>query len=172
MKFNNIQFPVYKLGTEKPQEINGVVFYQRSYKDKSKPDVFKIIDDRNQSGATLSLRRLKVLSLGGNLQKIDTAVFFLGDLIKLSNSRTWFIDSAGKYFIYTKSVTCKLKFRRIKAHIPIQGGHIIEVDGIESRFKTLYYSPEFKYAGVLEVNSGYILYGLYAEQPKDTIRKI
>jgi hypothetical protein len=172
MKFNEIQFPVFKLGTEKPEERGGVVFYQRTLKDGEGDDIFKIIDDKNQDGSTLSTRRLKILALGVPLQRITTALFFLGDLIKLANSRTWFIDSSGKCFIYTKSRSCKLKFKPIKETFPTTGGTIIVVEGVESRFKTLYAPNGAKFAGLLEVGNGFILYGLYDEKPNDTTRRI
>jgi hypothetical protein len=172
MKFNEIQFPVFRLGTEKPQELDGVVYYHRTLKDGTGGDVIKIVDDRNQEGNTLSLRRLRVLADGGNLKAIHVAIFFLGDLIKLANSRTWFIDNTGKYFIYTKSRSCKLVFKPIDKHLPITGGHIIVVKGVETRFKTLYAPNGAKFAGLLEVGTGYILYGLYDLKPKDTTRRI
>ena len=53
------------------------------------------------------------------------------------------------------------------------GGSIIEVEGIPSRFKTLYtLRKDELYAGILKDGFEYILYGVYKEKHKDTRREI
>lgn len=167
----DIQFPVYLIGTEKPQEEDGVIFYHRIDKDGKEHRL--IVDNKNWHHETISQRRLKCLMLPEvKLAKLTHAIFFLADLIKLSGPKVWFIDNYGKLFIYNKSYKAQLVIKPISRIIPNYGTTIIEVDGIETRFKCLYAPKQEKYAGLLKIGHGYILYGLYSEKPKDTWRMV
>lgn len=167
----DIQFPVYLVGKEKPQEHEGILFYHRC--DKEGNDIKLILDNRNWHHETLAHRRLKIMMDGtSKLSKLTHAIFFIGDLIKLSTPKTWFIDSLGKLFIYTKSGSAKLIIRKIEQVIQATGSTIIVVEGIQTRFKCLY-APKFeKFAGLLKIGHMYILYGLYEEEPKETRRAV
>ncbi len=168
---SNIQFPVYLVGEEKPQEDSGVLFFHRI--DKEGEETLFVLDDINMPGNTLAMRRLQVLSENRVLYKINYALFFIADLIKVCSPSKWFIDSTGKIFRYTKSKSVNLVFKKIKQIIRLEtGGAVIEVEGISTRFKTLFAPNDEKFAGVLQVGLGYILYGLYVEKPNDTRRKI
>lgn len=158
-----------------PQQEEGIVFLLwHTTEDGVDKFNLKIVDDTNIDKPNLALRRLQILKDNGPLKKINKAVFFIGDLIKLADSKTWFIDSNGLVFKYTKTKSVKLQFKKIKAIIRIKtGGAIIELEGIPTRFKTLYTpSNSIQYGGVLVDKMGYILYGLYLEKQKDTVRKI
>jgi hypothetical protein len=176
INLQEIVYPVFRLGAEKPVFLDGVVLYLRQYKDEDGQTVQKvrIIDDTNLPGETLALRRLEILKSKVKLKSLGNAVFFLGDLIKLAHRKLWFIDSAGNVFQYKKTAVAKLVFKKITLmhHIP-SGGAIIEVEGIPSRFKCLY-SPRAgeQYAGILVSGLSYILYGLYVEKPKDSWRMV
>lgn len=170
-----IHYPVFKIGIYRPQQEEGIVFLLwHTTEDGVDNFNLKIVDDTNIDKPSLAQRRLQLLKLGEPVKKISKAVFFLGDLIKLADSRTWFIDSNGIVFKYTKTKFIKLQFKKIKAIIQIKtGGAIIELEGIHTRFKTLYTpSNTVRYGGVLVDSMGYILYGLYTEKLKDTVRKI
>ncbi len=112
--------------------------------------------------------------MGVKLKKLNNAVFFLGDLIKLATPKLWFIDNKGLIFQYTKSRKIRLQFKKIKAIHPIKaGGAVIEVYGIASRFKCLYIPTKGEtFAGILMDGLSPILYGLYTEQHTDTWRMI
>lgn len=171
-----IVFPVFRLGDEKPITLEGVTLYYRQYleEDDNIKEVYRIVDDKNVEGATLSIRRLKLLQDGVKLKKLNRAMFFLSDFIKLSNPQSWFIDSEGTIFQHKKSKSLKLIFKKIKRIIRIPtGGVLLEVDGIPGRFKTLYTPPPTnKYAGMLVNGMGYILYGTYETELKPTRRMI
>lgn len=169
-----ISYPVFKL-PDKPNVQDGVLYYySESEKDGVTKGKLQIVDDANLPGVTLSSRRLQILKDGGVLYKLRNAIFFLGDLIKVSGANTYFIDSNGKLFSYKKDKMYKLRFYPIAQILPINtGGAIIEVKGMPSRFKTLLTpSDDVKYAGVLHMGMANILYGLYEELPKDTRRSI
>jgi hypothetical protein len=169
---SDIQFPVYLLGKEKPQELDGVLFYHRS--DKEGNDIILIVDNKNWHHETLAQRRLKVMmDCTKKLAKITHSIFYIADLIKLSGPGVWFIDNNGKLFTYTKSKSVPLIFKEItKVTMVPLGGVILEVEGIETRFKCLYAPDNEKFAGLLKIGHGYILYGIYEEKPADTRRMI
>jgi hypothetical protein len=120
------------------------------------------------------MRRLAAKQNGAKLFKIKLAIFFLGDLVKIAKPNIWFIDSAGKLFNYNKATRALLKFYKIKLNIPINtGGSIIEVEGIATRFKSLFPPDrDKKYAGILHDKKSLILYGFYSEKYDDTWRKV
>lgn len=166
----DIQFPVYRLGKDKPQREGDVLFYLRCYDGE---DSVLIVDDKSWHHETLGQRRLKIMmSSEAKLFKLDHTIFFIADLIKLATPSTWFIDDLGAIFIYTKSGKAKLLIKPIKQVIPTTSGVIIEVEGIQTRFKCLY-APKFeKFAGLLKIGHMYILYGMYEDPPKDTWRMV
>jgi hypothetical protein len=175
IKLAELAYPVFRLGTEKPIFTDGVVLYYRQYiiDDESK-ETYHIIDDTTIDKPTLALRRIELLKMGVKLQKLSRATFFLSDFIKLADRSTWFIDSNGQVFQYKKHKWAKLTFKKVKYVIPIKtGGAIIEVEGVPGRFKTLYVpDPSNRYAGLIIDGMGYILYGMYPEQLKDSRRMI
>lgn len=168
-----VNFPVYKLGS-KPYIIDNVCFYIY-FKSENLVPIIKIVDDKNIPEETLAKRRLKLLNESVDLKKINQAIFFLGDFIKLAKKHVWFIDSSGSVFEYEKNTVVPLVFKKITKLLPVKsGGLIVEVEGVPSRFKSLHipnYYP--KYAGLLEISkNSYILYGLFETQHKNTRRKV
>jgi len=171
-----ITYPVFRLGTEKPSFEEGVIFYLRQYKDENNQvtNRLTIIDDTTLPEETLAKRRLYLLNKDVKLKSIGRAVFFLGDLIKLAHRNVWFIDSKGKVFQYKKATIAKLLYKKITLmHAIASGGAILEVEGINHRFKCLYTPEEDDYyAGVLKHGNTYILYGVYKEKHKDSWRMV
>lgn len=171
-----ISYPVFKIGEETPSFNNGVCYYFRQYsldfgEVKNK---LLVIDDTNIKKDTLAKRRLELLENKVSLKKLSKAVFYIGDLIKLSNRTSWFIDSVGKVFQYKKTKSVSLEFRRIAKVIALkEGGAIIVVENIQQRFKTLYTPRDSEvYAGLLKDTIGYILYGVYDKKHEKTRRMI
>lgn len=176
MKLSEIIWPVFKVGLHPPTVEEGVSFYLtlRREEDDSITPIMRIIDDRSVEGSKLSIRRLKIFNAGAKLHKLQHAIFFPGDLLKLAHPKVWFIDSSGKLFNYKKSKLVPLLFKKIKAVHNTQAATIVEVDSIPGRYMCLYPpSEDDKYAGVLKVGKhSYILYGFFKELHKDTVRKI
>ena len=174
-----ILFPVFKIGIHKPQEDAGLVYYyyeRVEHTDDGNTSIlkYKIVDDKNIEGDTLAKRRLKLAVEGVILAKLTNAVYFLTDLVKLADGKTWFIDSLGKIFIYKKSIKAKLRFYKIKDIIAINtGGVIIEAVGINQRFKSLYKPTMDKsHVGILHFGMSMLLYGFYTQEHKATWRMI
>lgn len=167
-----ISYPVFRLGFDKPSEDGGVLYYAQT--DEEGNNRFRIVDDKNIQEPTLARRRLKLSAEGISLYRLNKAVFFLGDFIKISKKNLWFIDSNGRLFTHEKKIRAKLKFHKISKLIPIQGGGcIIEVESIAGRFKSLF-APERgeQYAGILEYNMSSIFYGFYDQKYDPSWRMI
>lgn len=177
MQLSEISFPVYKLGNTGPIQHETIAFYLFvDDTDKSQPpkDVYLIVDDKAVQGENLARRRLQLQAQGVPLYKLTHAIFFIADMLKLSVGATWFIDSLGKIFEYKKTKKVPLIYKPIKKIIPVlTGGAVLEVEGISHRFKTLYMPRlEERYAGLLKINRGYLLYGLYDKLYTATTRMI
>lgn len=175
MRLETISWPVYKLEDHPPSVVEGVVFYAKESKGKT---VVKIIDDTNLEGETFGKRRMRLMIMAATgaiqLQKINTAIFFLGDFIKISTPGLYFIDSVGKIFTHTKNKTVPLICRRILKVVKEVGATILVVDGMEHRFKCLYPPNDIqKFVSLLKLSAhNYLLYGYSSELHKDTVRKI
>lgn len=181
MQLSDITYPVYKLREEEPQKLNGVLFYffekaRETFDSIENYSVLSIIDDTNLPGDTLALRRLIMRNTGTTPYKLNRAIFFLGDLIKMAKPKLWFIDSKGKVFKYSKVTRARLVYRKVEKIIPItSGGALIEVEGISSRLKSLFMPSipfDKLYAGILIMNRSLILYGFYDTKYKDTWRMV
>jgi hypothetical protein len=173
---NNIVFPVFRIGTTKPEMQEGVTFFLQGKNVGTDTEEFKmiIVDDKDMPGHSLAMRRLQMRDKGVELYKLSTGIFFLSDLIKLAKPGTWFIDKEGSVFSYTKTKKVRLIYRPIQSVFPLPaGGAVIEIKGIPSRFKVLYApTSEQTHAGLLCVGTGFILYGLYDQMYEDTTRAI
>ena len=176
-----IAFPVFRLGTNKPEVHDGVTYYYyigETIEDENGDLIdsmdIRVIDDTNIVAASFAHRRLRMKLDGVKLHRLKNAIFFLGDFIKLAKPQVWFIDSAGKLFNYKKSTRAKLKFYPISEVIPLStGGAIIEACGVATRFKVLYVpEPDIAYAGILSLNKTLILYGLYTQHYDETWRLV
>jgi len=173
--FSRVQFPIYYLGSQKPTVDGDRVYYHHVKETKEESvDLIGIIDDKSATGNSLASRRLQLKNSGIKLAKLKYAIFFIGDMLKLCKGTTWFIDSEGVVFEYRKTRKVPLVFKPISQIIPIKtGGAIVEVQGIGTRFKVLHApTGTQKYAGLLLVGVGYILYGLYDEKLEDTVRAV
>ena len=172
-----VSFPVFRLTNKKPEREDNVLYYRNSYINQDTNVIstnVKIVDSKDEPGETLAHRRLQLQQQKVPLYPLRTAVYFLGDFIKLAKSNYWFIDSNGKIFTYKKTTSVKLRFRKIKKIIPSAStGSILEIEGIAERFKTLFRVSEFyRYAGILEYRGISILYGVYETKYNDTRRMI
>lgn len=175
MDIKKISFPVYKLEDHPPSKEGDVLFYAKQDKKGTK---VKVIDDTSIEGDTFGKRRTRLMLLAASgevqLQKINTAVFFLGDFLRIAKPNTYFIDSTGKVFKYTKARTVPLVCRRITKVIKQVGTTLLEIDGIPSRFQSLFPPNDtHKFASLLKLSAhNYLLYGFNEEMHRDTVRKI
>lgn len=174
--FGNISFPVFRVGVKEPQHDGGVSFYLLGSDTTESTAEYKllVIDDKNRPELSLPLRRLALKAAGVELYSLTKTIFFIGDLVKLAKSNTWFVDREGQFFQYKKSQRVPLVFRKIKRITRLaSGGALVEVEGFAQRFKTLFMpGPEQTYAGLLLIQKSVVLYGLYDQAYDDTIRAV
>ena len=166
-----IQFPIYRVGYRKP-EFDGTSYYFHKTNPDTGIDRKIIVDSKEFPGDSLALRRLRMLAENRDLFQFRIALFFIGDLIKMSKPRLWFMDSNGKLFTYTKTSMARLIIKPIEKVIGTGSGYVIKVKDIETRFKCLYAPKSEIYAGILKIGHVLILYGVYTDPPQDTIRKV
>lgn len=170
MDISEITFPVYVVGTRDPIIKDGVSLFlkEQEHEDGSYSTFAYIIDDKNVPGETLGRRRLNIKIRGDQLKKLGKAIFFVGDLIKISRSNVWYIDSKGKLFKYKKSTAYTVEYYEVEKVIPVPaGGSIIAVKGLPCRFKVLgnYYIDPPKYAAIIRNKGSMYIYGLLNEIP-------
>lgn len=181
MQLSEIAYPIYRLRDYPPQQIDGVTFYlteraKDTFDDIEYTTKLAIVDDKNIDKPTLGERRLIIRNKGETPFRLNRAIFFLGDLIKISTPNTWFIDSKGVLFQHKKETRARLIYRKVTKLIPLPaGGVIVEVQGMQLRMKALF-TPSIPmqdlYAGVLVMGMSVILYGFYDQQYKDTWRRV
>lgn len=171
LTLDKIQFPVYFIGTRKPEEEGSLVFLRFKIQGE---EVIRVIDDKSITGKDYKQRRVFLFSQGVPLLKIDKALFYFNDLIKFSNPSMYFIDSNGIVFNYRKSTTYKVYFHRVKQIIPDGvGGGVLECHNIRQRFKLLHLPPDTAtWAGVFHIGTSFLLYGLYDKYSEPLIRKL
>jgi hypothetical protein len=177
MRLEQIVWPVFRLGEREPQQDGDIVYYATEYTDLDTHEhtgTLRIVDDKSIDRDTLSRRRLELLVNNIPLFPIRQAIYFLGDLIKLAKSSTWFIDSSGALFQYKKSKRAKLLVRKITKILPTAGlGVVLELEGIPQRFKTTFKpDADVEYAAVLQSGMSYIFYGLYNTKPQESWRLV
>lgn len=179
MNLSEINWPVFRLSENKPETdtVSGLVYYFTEYADLEsnvEKRNIRIVDDTSIQHKSLSRRRLALKGLDARLHPINSAIYFLADLIKIAKATTWFIDSSGKLFQYKKAVSAKLTCHKVLKVLPGQGmGAIVELEGIATRFKTMFHPQEhLRYAGVLKWGMSNILYGFYEEPFKPSRRRV
>lgn len=181
MNLSELVYPIYRLREQEPQRHNGVLFYfyekvRETFEGIEDYYELKVIDDTNMKGDSLATRRLQIRNNGDTPYRLNRAIFFLGDFIKMATPKMWFIDSSGRIFKYSKQTRAKLSYRKVTKLIPIKtGGAIIEVEGLSSRMKALFVPRIPKndlHAGVLFMGMSPILYGFYDQKHKDSWRMV
>ena len=156
---NKIKFPVYELSNSNWERIDGLLFLDG-----------KILDDKNQIGDTLGLRRLQTPHK--NIMPLKSQIDTFRGVIK-SNCKH-FIDTNGIPFIYEKTEFCKLKYYKIKNIVQKDTCSLLKLDKVKNSF-IIPRPPhiDMKYAGVLHYNGlPWVLYDYAEEKLKDTRRKI
>jgi len=177
IQLQEISWPVFRLGEQEPKIEGEVIYYASNYVTEDDEVTakfsFKIVDDKSVDKPTLGQRRL-VISETTKLFKINTAIYFLAELIKLAKSTTWFIDSVGKLFKLKKTTRAKLKNFKLKQVLPANGiGCVVEVEGLVTRFKSLIQPKlEEKYVVLLHFNKVYLFYGFSETPVKETWRLV
>lgn len=170
LNFWQIQFPIFPIAKEHCiQTIDNCLIVEDLEGNH------RVLDNMSMPGETLGLRRLQhqasVDIFSKKLFKLSKPLYSIIDILHTTASK--FIDSKGKIFNYTKSKFFKLESFKIQEFIEVSEGYIIKVHGIHCSF-FLNRAPHVdeKFARVLRVGMGYLLYELEREYRKPSRLKL
>jgi hypothetical protein len=153
-----ITFPVYKIPNSNWELVDGLLFLDN-----------EVLDDRNQKGKTLGIRRAQT---SFDLFPLKHSIASLTGILK-QNDKT-FIDTKGTPFIYQKTRNSALKYYKIRKVEQKGVVSILWLKDIKSPF-TIPRPPPLgmTWAGVLHIESWpWILYCYSETYQKPTRRKI
>ncbi len=159
MNLSDIKFPIYVVHTDEVASKDGILWCEGA-----------VIDDKNVIGSTLGQRRLKTPMK--NLYDLKYQIDDFGGLVK--HRGRFYVDSNGKFFIYEKSKSAKLKYHPIGKLEHKDVATLMWIKGIPFPFE-LPRPPAaiMRYAGVLYIdNKPSFIYELTEAKKKDTWRKI
>ena len=126
-------------------------------------------------GTTLGIRRLQHSLEQGlftkKLLKLNKPIYTIVDMLHSNTSK--FIDSSGKIFNYTKTKFFPLESFKISSFVETEDGYVINVHSIHCNF-FLKRAPHVdeKFARVLRVGKGFLLYELSSEYEKPSRIKL
>jgi hypothetical protein len=157
--FNKLNFPVFPLESDNLEIADGILWLDNI-----------VVDDRNMPGDTLGTRRLQTPFR--TLHPLKKATPTLINMIR-SPSRTY-IDSRGVVFTYIKTVSARLKYKRIKK---------VELKDTFTRIWFAGFNFPFEvprppkagntWAGILYLHGfPWLLYNYSTEKLKETYRRI
>ena len=156
---HKLSFPVYLIYTENWERVDGLLFLEG-----------KCVDDRNQPGATLGIRRIQTPH--PDLYPLKKAVTSHNGILKQSTK--YFIDSNGVPFIYEKTRFLHLKYLKIQKVITKESASLLSIKGHRTYF-TVPRPPSsgYDWAGILHLEGlPWILYEYSETKLKDSKRKV
>lgn len=156
--FKKIKFPVYTIESANWELADGLLFLDG-----------QLVDDRNMPGETLGIRRMQTPFR--ELYPLKRQLNDLNGILK--QSRNTFIDSAGKPFIYEKTLMCKLSYYKIRKIERKEVASVLWLKGLNAPF-IIPRPPEdgMQWAGVLHFHGlPWILYEYSDTKKPDTRRK-
>jgi hypothetical protein len=159
MKLNDIRFPVYVVHTDDVLTRDGLLWCDG-----------KVIDDKNIEGKSLGERRLR--SPIKHLYDLKYQIDDFGGLVK--HRGRFYVDSNGKFFIYEKSKSAKLKYHLIGKLEHKDVATLMWIQGIPFPFE-LPRPPAMtmRYAGILYIDDKpSFVYDFSETLQKDSWRKI
>lgn len=128
-----------------------------------------ILDNKNMKGDNLGERRLRIKN---GSRYIPRKVYHsITQLIK-SNNKTY-IDNTGSVFTYRKTRNVPLRYYKVMDVVHREEGCILLIKNINFKLRVSCKDAyDIKYIGLLNTDTGYILYDTSDEKKKDTTRKI
>ena len=158
-EIEQVDFPVYELPNGNWYEQDGLVFLDK-----------EIVDDKNQTGETLGIRRIQTPLK--NLLPLKKQVDTIRGIVK--GNHKYFVDSKGMCFAYSKSLFCILRYFKIKK-VNLKESHAtITLVNHKDDFKVPRPPPpDMMYAGCIVYNGRpWVLYNYSETKLKDTRRKV
>ncbi len=159
MKLEDIRFPLYVVHSDEVIRRDGVLWVDGA-----------VLDDTNVEGQSIGERRLRTPLK--NLYDLKYQIEDFGGLMK--HRGRFYIDSTGKFFIYEKSKSAKLKYHLIGKLEQKDVATLMWIQGIPFPFE-LPRPPDhtMRYAGILYINDKpSFVYEFSSTLKKDSWRKI
>ncbi len=171
LDLSSIQWPIFPLRDDIPIQISeGEKFIEM-------PDGSYRLLDTSEFEGNLAQRRLQyhcsTRLFWKKLFELEKPLFRFEMLLHYSAKCTRFIDSNGKIFKYRKSTYYPLSYHKIEKFVETPRGYAVVVKGFHCRF-FIPVEPalEWKYAGIITVGRGFVLYDFSEVQKKSTRRMI
>ena len=156
---HKVSFPVWNLHSGDWEHADGLLFIEG-----------KCVDDRNQPGASLGIRRLQTSY--PDLYPLKRALTSHNGILKQTTK--YFIDNKGDPFTYIKTKFFPLKYLKITEVIRKDTASLIRVKGCQTPF-TVPRPPMqgMQWAGILHLlGLPWMLYEYSEEKLKDTKKKV
>jgi hypothetical protein len=156
----SIKFPVYALPSEDWYRQDGVLFINDG----------KVLDDTNMPGASLGVRRLQCGRT--DLQTLRRAYPDFPSM--LSSKKKIFIDSAGKPFIYSRTINSPLIHHKVKRIELKEAVSLVRLHSVPSPF-TIPRPPygDAAWARVLYFKGApWFIYDFASERGKDSYKRV
>ena len=175
MKFNdNIAWPLYKIrGHKELYEENNILYIVTDYNKY-------IIDNKNISGKTLGVRRLKLKAFLNSLEDKDTKLYrftkifyTFSELLADRKTPYQYIDSNGKLHHFRKKYVAKVIYTKVLENKVTKNGLLCFCEDFSAPIEVPYiprYMPV--YIGLLKLGKSYHLYDLSLGYKKNTWRKV
>jgi hypothetical protein len=125
-QLKNLVFPVYRLPKDDLEYRDGLLLHQN-----------RVIDDKNQPGKTLGIRRAQSPHKLFRLRKAYSDVVGM-----LKSNHLYFIDSKGNAFHYRKTESTFIKYHKIKRVEYKNTQSLLWLTGIETPFQIPRPPPE------------------------------
>lgn len=156
----NIHYPAFLLNSDNYSSTDGLVYIDN-----------QLVDDRNQPGLTLGVRRLQTPF--EDIYELRKAVDTPTAMLKQPNNKFW-IDSSGRMFYYNKTRMAKVKYRRITKIERKVSQTRVWLEGVNFSFElSRPPSDHYIWAGVVFVDDyPWILYDFSEIKLPDLRRKI
>ena len=155
----HVTFPVYQIPSDNWNYSDGLLFVD---------DL--LVDDTNQPGETLGLRRMQTPFK--DIMRLNRALVNHVGIIK--QTKKTFIDSRGMPFIYEKTQFCKLKYYKISRVEHREVASLLWVHKVTIPFTIP--RPPYEgrsWAGILHIEDApWMLYEYAEEKLKDTRRRV
>lgn len=132
-----VLFPIFVLPGENIYYEDGLLIYNNL-----------VLDDRNQQGKTLGIRRMQTPHKLYSLKK--AALSFI-DLINSKDKK--FIDNKGLCFVYKKTRNCEVKSFKIRKKVPKDTYTTIWLHGVNCPFQLSRYPVGKDWAQILMLGS-------------------
>jgi hypothetical protein len=154
----SIEFPVFRLNTDEIREEDGLLLLNE-----------RVLDDKNQQGKTLGVRRLQTPHKTHTLSR-----GYMDFCSMLKSSGKYFIDNKGMAFEYVKTQFATVKYHRILSYKGKTFGCLLHCKDCDNTILVSAPPPHWSYyAGILYIGKyPWRLYEYSDEKKSNTRRKI